>query len=505
MKKTCTVSGKSFEVTEDDLKFYKKMGVPVPTLCPEERQRRKSVWRNEKKFYRRKCDLTQKNIISMYSQDSPFKVYDQESWWSDKWNALDFGRDFDFSRPFFEQFQELQLKVPRLSLVNKKSQNCQYTNHAAGNKNCYLATVTFDSEDIYYSNWVVDHGVNCVDCSYLFEGSQLCYEVYYAWGGYQSFFCELIRRCSDSWFCYDCINCNNCFMCSNLRNKEFCIKNKQYEKKDYQKIMADIFPMTYSKLEEFKNLFTEFKESSIHRATYCLQTENSSGNMLFNTKNCQQCFDCVDIEDSSYCTDVLSLKDVRDAYHMGWSQLIYDCHAMSNGFDAMFCHFSYDNKNITYCDSVHNSHDLFGCVGLNHRKYCILNKEYSKDEYEKLREKIIEHMKQNPGSESGAGSEWGEFFPLNLAPFAYNESIAMEFFPLSEEEALSRSCRWKEEAETDYRPATLSTLPETISEVPDSILKEVLACKKCTRNYQIQSEELKFGSRLEQRVIFKYF
>jgi CxxC-x17-CxxC domain-containing protein len=488
MMKTCAVSGKEFEVTEDDLEFYEKMGVPTPKLCPSERCRRKSVWRNEKKLYRRKCDFSQKDIIAMYAPKSPFKVYNQESWWSDKWNALDYGRDFDFSRPFFEQFRELQLEVPRISLMNKNSQNCQYTNHSANNKNCYLSTVIFDSEDIYYSNWVIDHGVNCIDCSLLFEGCQLCYEVYYAWGAYQAFFCEFIRRCRDVWFCYDCINCNNCFMCSNLRSKEFCIKNQQYSQEDYQKIMNDILPMSHTQLEKFKDIFAELKKSSIHRANYCLQTENSSGNLLFNTKNCKQCFDCAEGEDLGYCTDTISLKDVYDGYHMGWSQLVYDCHAIANSFDILFSHFSYDNKNIGYCDSVHNSNNLFGCVGINHKQYCILNKEYPKEEYLELRRKIIEHMKQT--------GEWGEFFPMEVAPFAYNESVAQDFFPLSKEEVLAFGHHWRDEDKKDYKPAT-TQVPETIADTPDSICEEILACEDCQRNYKIQTEELKFYKKNE--------
>ncbi len=76
MKKTCAVSGKEFEITKEDLKFYKKMGVSVPTFCPEERQRRRLAWRNEHKLYRRKCDATGRSLISMYQQNTPGKVYD---------------------------------------------------------------------------------------------------------------------------------------------------------------------------------------------------------------------------------------------------------------------------------------------------------------------------------------------------------------------------------------------------------------------------------------------
>lgn len=54
----------------------------------------------------------------------------------------------------------------------------------------------------------------------------------------------------------------------------------------------------------------------------------------------------------------------------------------------------------------------------------ILNTPYSQEEYEKLCGKIIDHMKTT--------LEWGEFFPTELATFGYNETVAHEYFPMTE-------------------------------------------------------------------------
>jgi hypothetical protein len=91
--------------------------IPSPTLCPDCRQQRRLSFRNERKLYKRKCDFSGKDIISIYSPDKPYKVYDQEIWWSDKWEALDYGKEFDFSRTAFEQFDELMKEVPRLAII----------------------------------------------------------------------------------------------------------------------------------------------------------------------------------------------------------------------------------------------------------------------------------------------------------------------------------------------------------------------------------------------------
>ncbi len=106
MKKVCAISDQEFVITDEDLKFYEKMGVPVPTLCPEERSRRRLTFRNDRHLYHRICDGTGKKIISMQSPDKSFPVYENEYWWGDDWDAKDYGRDFDFNRSFFDQFKE---------------------------------------------------------------------------------------------------------------------------------------------------------------------------------------------------------------------------------------------------------------------------------------------------------------------------------------------------------------------------------------------------------------
>ncbi len=100
-------------MTDKDREFYEKISptfagqkyiIPSPALCPEERQRRRLAFRNERKLYHRKCDKTGNQIISMYSPDKPYTVYDQKVWWGDDWSAMDYGLNFDFDKPFFGQF-----------------------------------------------------------------------------------------------------------------------------------------------------------------------------------------------------------------------------------------------------------------------------------------------------------------------------------------------------------------------------------------------------------------
>jgi len=73
---------------------------------------RRLAFRNQKNLFIRKDDASGKDIFSGIPQSATIKVYDLEYWNSDNWDPMEFGKDYDFSRPFFEQFRELMQSVP---------------------------------------------------------------------------------------------------------------------------------------------------------------------------------------------------------------------------------------------------------------------------------------------------------------------------------------------------------------------------------------------------------
>jgi len=157
--KTCKHCQASFDITDKDMEFYDKISpiiagqkymMPSPTLCPDCRMRRRMSFRNERKLYRRKCDLTGKEIISMYSPDSAYKICDRHLWRSDQWNPIQYGRDYDLSQNFFSQFHVLYKETPNASLYNVNTVNSEYSNHCLGEKNCYMIFGSFENEDSMY-------------------------------------------------------------------------------------------------------------------------------------------------------------------------------------------------------------------------------------------------------------------------------------------------------------------------------------------------------------------
>ena len=110
MQKVCKNCNQRFEIKERDLIFYDQVKVPAPSLCPDCRAMQRLAFRNERTFYKRKCDLCQKSMVSLYAEDSAFPVYCHECWWSDKWDPKNFAQDYDRNKNFFEQYKVLENK-----------------------------------------------------------------------------------------------------------------------------------------------------------------------------------------------------------------------------------------------------------------------------------------------------------------------------------------------------------------------------------------------------------
>ncbi len=486
--RSCGACKVQFTIEAEDVDFYEKIGVPAPTWCPDCRKRRRYAWRNERVLYRRNCDLCGKSTVTIYSADKPFKVYCPPCWWSDQWNGYDYGRDFDFSKPFFPQWQQLQLQVPRIALLAKNSLNSEYTNHANNNKNCYLAFCVFDSENVLYSSNVWKNAHDCCDCAMLTEGGTLLYECVDCDRCYKCQFSLFLRDCSDCYYCYDCRGCQNCFLSYNLRNKQYCILNQQYSKEEYAKKISEwnlgSAAVRQKLLDQFQALI---KTDAIHKAAEIERSVNVSGSMIFNCKNVKNGFDMYSSEDSKNVVLATDVKDCMDAYHFGFkSELIYESHALIHDYDVSFSHLSYDDSHLMYCDSCHNSQNLFGCVGIKQGTYSIFNKKYSEDEYAALKKKIIAHMKNT--------REFGEFFPPELGPFGYNETQGHIYMPLEKDDAIKMGYKWQEQLPGTFGKETLKPgqVPDSIQEVSDSILKEILSCASCTKNYNIVQPELAF-------------
>lgn len=442
-------------------------------------------------------------MLSIFPQDAPFKVYSYDAWYGDGWDPKAFGRPYDFSRGFFEQFRELMREVPLLTLNAQGLVNCDYVNQCGWSKNCYFTIESDSNEDCMYS-FRIFNNKNCVDCTEVVR-SERCYECMDCENAFMLRYCQLCRRTSDSSFCFDLRGCKYCFGCVGLRNKEYCFFNEQLAREEWMKKTA-LFDFcnpehTSLALERFNAL----KAAHPRKFYVGEQNENVSGNYIYESKNAHHSFDVRASRDVRYCNMISRSTDCMDYYVWGdGAQKIYNSECCGHGIANLVCCCDCWEgvHDLMYCYlCVLSTSDCFGCVGLKRGKYFILNKQYTKEEYEDLVVRIIRQMGGETADTISASAQreleltnWGEFFPAAISPYAYNESVAQDVEPLNKEQALASGLRFREQMpfSTGKETTALSKLPLDARKAPDSIVQEILACEVSGRNYRIVEQELKF-------------
>lgn len=500
--KICQNCKINFTVESEDFSFYEKIKVPPPTFCPECRSIRRMCWRNERSLFKRKCDKTGKDIIAMFSPEDSFVVHDRDIWWGDSWDSSDFGLEYDFSKPFFEQFKELLSRVPLASLGNTNVINSPYGNHNADCKDCYLTYASWKGERVSYSQGALE-SKDCLDV-YTLDKSELCYEDVLCGKCYKVNYSYNSDECVEASFLWNCKNVQDSIGCINLINMSHCIFNKQYSKEEYNKFKSELDLSSYKNFQNFEKEFNKFKLSFPNKYANIIKSINVTGDNIMNSKNIQNCFDVYgNVEDSKYVTHVIDLKDGYDGYGVGaGASLLYE--GVDSGIKAsnqLFSVLTHSCFNTQYTYMCYNSKNLFGCIGIRKGEHYILNKKYSKEEYESIMPKILKHMNDMPYvDKSGSVYSYGEFFPNEISPFAYNETIAQEYYPKTRKEIEDFGYRYRVRQARDYVPTIDSKeLPDHIKDVVDEVVNEIIVCSnkgneltQCTEVYRVTKTELDF-------------
>jgi len=495
--KKCRLCGENFIVTDHELQLRnklspefagKKFPIPSPNDCPDCRLKQRLSYRAGNKFFSRKCDLTGKPIVSMYSPEKTFKVYEHDAWWSDQWDAMQYGRDFDFSRPLYDQLFKLFSDVPHAALLNTNTENSYYTNHGLNLKNCYLVTGVAESEDVMYGYFTI--GCKDVLDSASLTNCQYCYEGLTSGDCYLCKYFSNCRNCTECMMVEDCQGCTNCIGCFGLKNKQYYIYNQNVGKESYEKFVREnLTPLTHAKIESIHQKFNEIKIKLPHRHAYLYSCEDCTGDLVFNSKNCIWAFGTTQGEDSAYTFSSSQAINLCDcSFSGGKVGAQYSCNTLSTiGQKFLFSWIHWLGNSSIFTMECHSCTDCFACVGLKNKQYCVFNKQYTKEEYESLAAKILEHMQKT--------NEWGEFFSPAKSPYAYNESVAQDYFPLEKNEAIAKGFVWSE-----YEPPKPNTekiiktsdLPEDIAQAGQDVISSAIECGVTGRPFIITPNEFAF-------------
>ena len=497
-KRICQNCHGSFTVEPEDFNFYEKMQVPAPSWCPECRLTRRWSFTNTWSLYWRNCDLCKERTMSVYPPEEKLTIYCPKCWWGDSWDGTECAMEYDSSRPFLEQVKELSEKTPYVATESLYGslKNSDYSNALAWCKDCYQIFWADYCESVYYSS-ILKSLKYSMDCMRGFR-SELCYESIGFYKNYRTFFSDECDNCVDVWFSRNCYGCTDCVGCVNLRGATNSIFNVKYTKEEYAQKLKELKLDSWSSLRKIekkahKFWFTKpFREYNGHSLNL-----NVTGEHIYTSKNVKEGYIVNASENCKWC-QIVTVPTTKDCYdYSGWGNnatLMYECVQVGENVNNIkFSSYCFpDCLNLEYCTWNIAGKNNFGCVNLKRKSYCILNKEYDKESFDKLRTQIIADMKKNPYVDKlGRKFGYGEFFPPEMSQFPYNKSNAMRFFPKTKEQALEEGYSW-DDTESPVYITTLKSqdLADTIKEVTDAILDETIECANCKRGYRIVKGEL---------------
>jgi len=350
-------------------------------------------------------------------------------------------------------------------------ENCMYTVFGSKVKDS-IDTNNISSSTLLYD---VDTGS---DCNKVFFGGE-------------------VDSSYNSWLLYDCDNVSDCFGCVGLRGKKYHIFNIAYSKDEYMKKLEEMNIGSYGALEQHKKRWRDLMLRVPRRYYSGVQNTQVIGENICHSKNVKYCFKGCSLENVAYSQALApGVKDSYDFTNWGINaELVYE--TVDSGTNLHNVKFSYQcvqSSDIYYCLISMNLKDCFGCTSLRGKQYCILNKQYTKEEYEAILPKILQHMRDVPYIDSrGRIFTYGEFFPSELSPFAANETALLETANMNKDDILNFGLVWREPKATEYK-ITLQALdlPDHISQTNETISQEIIECLDCHRAYRVAPVEFAF-------------
>lgn len=291
---------------------------------------------------------------------------------------------------FFAELKKIIQSQPLPPLRILQSEDCKFADNIYACKNITYGfdTVRCTDSAYIYDGFICD---NCIDCDYPVE-SQLCYE---SIDPYKAFNCDYVNYCAnirDSAFCDTCWNANDLFGCYNLQNKQFCIFNRQLSETEYREKVKE-----YKKWppEKILAIVEELKLRYPLTQTISGHNENTTyGNYIHYNKNCYLCFDAAHDENGAYLYDTFDCKNCFDSTYGKDNQLTYEVVSSPNLFNCNYTYYSGSCIDSSYLVNCLDVKDSLGCVNLAHKQYCILNRQLTKEEYERMSKPLLEDLKK---------------------------------------------------------------------------------------------------------------
>ena len=431
--RTCRISGKEFTISDKEIALldklspiigWEKFSLPHPMLSPEERRRRRLQFKNYFFLHKRRCDLTGKNIVSTFSKDAKNIVWNQEDYWSDKFDGTSYKQDINWEDDFNVQFHKFILWVPQMALDNayKLLINSEYINGNGESKDCYLVSCGSDNDKCLYA-WFLFSCSSMLNVNYG-RFSELCSFSSHIWKCYDVHFAFDASECRNSRYIFSCEGSQYLIGCVWLKNQKYHILNHPCTEKEYSETLERLKTDEVFCKEFIQRFYSLIGKLGIQK-NILTGSIDSSGDFCYDSKNAYESYGSGDIRDCAYVYDCYDAFDSMDIDNW-WENLRLSYDSISTGRNASHIYWSMWSwggaEYHFYCHACTGGSYLFGCSWLRWKSYCIFNKQYSKEEWEEVVKKLIKKMWKS--------GEWWEFFNPQYAWYPYDASHAMAVFPV---------------------------------------------------------------------------
>lgn len=490
----CRITGEEFRLDELEHFLLRRipelnpyLGIdtlPLPTVHPLETIRRMYAFGGLRRLYKTTSAVSGKSLLTRYNPALGTKVCTTEEFFSDLAANEQYGIKYDFQKSFFEQFGQLLYSVSLPPLNRTNCENSEYCNGAVELKDCYLCFGSFRSRDCLYCLGI-EGCTDCIDCVGG-TNSELCYSsinILRCYNLHNSLECT---DCQDSFGCFDCRSCHHCFGCVGLSHKSYCVFNEQLTKENYLQFIQNKKLNSYSGRQSAILDCSNFAEKLGHQPSTQVDCKNCTGIHLLR---CENVHESTNMIGSTNCSYLIMGKNAH-YFCKGYadsSEFGYTAHLLGANIGA-FSYSLFGGECLTYSAFCYGCSHCFGCVGLRNKSYCLLNTQYTKQEYFELVPKVVGHMT--------ALGEFGEWFPQHLAPHSYQESSIHEFFhPIPLETARSRGYRVIAEEQPDAKAHSLdgNLLPDLLSEEElQKLQNKAISCAETQQRFNFQKQELEF-------------
>ncbi len=374
-------------------------------------------------------------IISKFPETNRIKsVIPNKEFENSRDDLINHWIDYDFSKNFFDNFSDLLLTINIFDfIVYWAVENVFFSDMTLNSRNVYLwFTIINNCENIFYSFSVKDNFKDVFHSVSVYQNSSVVFSSSWVNESYKIFYSRFINNSNNIWFSSNLTGCSECLFCNDLVNCSYYIENIKYEKEEYLQKKEELLRDKHKYLDYYKTVqkvWKNYNSTNVVWSGFHNSIDVKNWYYWYNVKNGNNLIFVWWINGNENMYDIITAwaPKASDLYWIMWAngENLYICMNVTNSSNIYYSYFVTD---CSYC---------IWCIWIKNRSYCIFNKQYTKEQWDELADKILSSMEND-------WSLW-KFFPWRINPFYFNDTMAWLLWNFKKEEVENDWFMWRNE------------------------------------------------------------